>query len=104
MRFFNLVAAAGVISIAPYTLLVMKDTNMELVEIEKDEGAGLKKVENEKEGEEVVEKVGGEERVKDLMRSFQKMNAVRGGMMAFGAFMGLWAAMTTRGGMYRHVR
>ena len=74
------VAAAGVIGIAPWTVLVMKRTNMALVNIEK-------------EGEEGVRKAGGEERVKGLMKRFQRLNAVRGLIMAAGAGVGLWAAI-----------
>ena len=58
----------------------MKETNMTLVDIKK-------------EGKEGVRKAGGEERVKGLMTRFQWMNAVRGGMMAVGAGVGVWATM-----------
>jgi len=77
------VAAAGVIGIAPWTVFVMKGTNMTLVAIEK-------------EGEEGVRKAGGEERVKGLMKRFRWMNAVRGGIMAVGAGVGAWAAIGGR--------
>ncbi len=50
-------------------------------------------VDIEKEGKEGVRKAGGEERVKGLMKRFQWMNAVRGGIMAVGAGVGVWATM-----------
>lgn len=74
------VATAGVIGIAPWTVFVMKGTNMTLVDIEK-------------EGEEWVRKAGGEERVKGLIKRFQWMNAVRGGIMVVAAGIAVWAAM-----------
>lgn len=53
-------------------------------------------VEIEKEGEEGVRKAGGEERVNELMNRFRWMNAVRGGIMALGAGVGVWAAIGGR--------
>ena len=76
--------AAGTIGIAPFTLFVMKPTNMTLREIESQE---------EKEGKKGVEKAGGEKRVKELMASFQWMNAVRGAIIAVGAGLGLAGAL-----------
>ena len=73
-------AAVGAIGIAPFTVLVMKPTNMTLRGIE--------------ESDEGIKKAGGDERVRELLGTFQKMNAVRAGIMAAGAGVGLWAALT----------
>ena len=73
-------ATVGVIGIAPFTFFVMKPTNMTLRGIE--------------ESDEGIRKAGGELRVKELIRSFGRMNAIRGIIMAAGAGTGLWAALT----------
>ena len=70
--------------IGPFTLFVMAPTNMTLRKIESEE---------EKEGKKGIQKAGGEERVKDLMATFQWMNAVRGAIMATGAGLGLAGAL-----------
>lgn len=73
-------ATVGVIGIAPFTFFVMKPTNMTLRGIE--------------ESDEGIRKAGGEERVKELIRTFGRLNAIRGVIMAAGAGMGLWAALS----------
>ncbi|KAL8903569.1 MAG: hypothetical protein Q9207_003844 [Kuettlingeria erythrocarpa] len=81
LRFQYILAAAGSIGIAPFTFFVMKPTNMTLKEIGE-------------EGKEGIKKSGGEQRVKELLQSFKLMNAVRGGILAFGAAVGLKAALS----------
>lgn len=76
-----LLAAAGTISIAPFTIFVMKPTNMRLKEIGE-------------QGEDGIEKSGGEQKVQELLRRFGRLNAIRGGFLAFGATVGLKAALS----------
>ncbi|KAL8721777.1 MAG: hypothetical protein Q9225_001626 [Loekoesia sp. 1 TL-2023] len=76
-----LLAAAGAISIAPFTIFVMKPTNMTLKEIGE-------------QGEEGIKRSGGEQRVQDLLRRFGRLNAIRGGLLALGAAVGLKAALS----------
>lgn len=59
----------------------MKPTNMTLKEIGE-------------EGDEGIKKSGGQERVQELLRSFGRMNNIRGGILTFGAAMGLIAALS----------
>ena len=59
----------------------MKPTNMTLKEIGE-------------EGQEGIKKSGGEQRVQELLRQFGRMNAVRGGILALGAAIGLKAALS----------
>ena len=73
-------AAVVTIGIAPFTMLVMLPTNMTLRSIEPtDEG---------------VKKAGGDDRVRALIQKFKSLNAARGLIMAAGAGLGLWAALT----------
>ncbi|KAI4111008.1 MAG: hypothetical protein LQ339_001010 [Xanthoria mediterranea] len=74
-------AAVGAIGIAPFTIFVMKPTNMTLKEIGE-------------EGQEGIKKAGGEQRVQELLRRFGRLNAVRGGILALGAAIGLKAALS----------
>ncbi|KAL9005075.1 MAG: hypothetical protein Q9188_002148 [Gyalolechia gomerana] len=76
-----LLAAAGAISIAPFTIFVMKPTNMTLKEIGE-------------QGEEGIKKSGGEQKVQELLRRFGRLNAIRGGLLALGAAVGLKAALS----------
>lgn len=73
-------AAAGAISIAPFTIFVMKPTNMTLKEMGE-------------QGEEGIKQRGGEQRVQELLRRFGRLNALRGGLLALGAAVGLNAAI-----------
>ncbi|KAL8698750.1 MAG: hypothetical protein Q9224_001706 [Gallowayella concinna] len=77
-----ILAAAGTIGIAPFTILVMKPTNMTLKEIGE-------------QGEEGIKKSGGEQRVQELLRRFGRLNAIRGGILAMGAAIGLKAALSS---------
>ncbi len=81
MRNQYILAAVGAIGIAPFTVFVMKPTNMTLKEIGE-------------EGQEGIKKSGGEQRVQELLRQFGRMNAVRGGILALGAAIGLKAALS----------
>ncbi|KAL9129681.1 MAG: hypothetical protein Q9217_001923 [Psora testacea] len=83
-RMLYLAGAGGAVGIAPFTVLMMKPTNMTLREIETEE---------EKEGKKGIEKVGGDKRIKELMATFQWMNAVRGTIIAVGAGLGLAGAL-----------
>ena len=58
----------------------MKPTNMTLKEIGE-------------QGEEGIKKSGGEQRVQELLRRFGRLNALRGGLLALGAAVGLNAAL-----------
>ena len=58
----------------------MKPTNMTLKEIGE-------------QGEEGIKKAGGERRVQELLRRFGRLNALRGGLLALGATVGLYAAL-----------
>ena len=73
-------AAIGTIGIAPFTFLLMAPTNFTIRGI--------------KETDEGIKDAGGPERVRALIRKFGRLNAVRGTIMAVGAGMGLWAALT----------
>lgn len=61
----------------------MKPTNMTLKEIG----------EEEEEGKEAIKKSGGEQRVQELLQRFGRLNAIRGGILALGAAVGLKAAL-----------
>lgn len=58
----------------------MKPTNMTLKEMGE-------------EGQEGIEKSGGEQRVQELLRRFGRLNAIRGTILALGAAIGLKAAL-----------
>lgn len=73
-------AAIGTIGIAPFTFLLMAPTNFTIRGI--------------KETDEGIKDAGGPERVRALIRKFGRLNAFRGMIMAVGAGMGLWAALT----------
>lgn len=73
-------AAIGTIGIAPFTFLLMAPTNFTIRGI--------------KETDEGIKEAGGPERVRTLIRKFGRLNAVRGTIMAVGAGVGLWAALT----------
>ena len=81
LRIQYILAAAGAIGIAPFTLLVMKPTNMTLKEIGE-------------QGQEGIRRSGGEQRVQELLRRFGRLNAIRGGILALGAAIGLKAALS----------
>ncbi|KAL8740958.1 MAG: hypothetical protein Q9190_006393 [Brigantiaea leucoxantha] len=81
-RLQYLLAAAGTIGIAPFTVFVMLPTNMTLKEIGE-------------EGDEGIKKSGGPERVQDLLQRFGRLNALRGIIMAAGAAMGLKASLSS---------
>ncbi|KAL8777650.1 MAG: hypothetical protein Q9194_002443 [Teloschistes cf. exilis] len=83
LRYQYIVAAAGTIGIAPFTILVMKPTNMTLKEIGE-------------QGNEGIKKSGGEQRIEELLRRFGRLNAIRGGILAMGAGVGLYAALSQR--------
>ena len=83
-RMLYLAGTVGTIGIAPFTVLVMKNTNMTLREIETQE---------ERLGKKGIENAGGEKKVKDLMATFQYMNYVRGAIIAVGAGLGLAGAL-----------
>ena len=76
-----ILAAVGAFGIAPFTVLVMKPTNMTLKEIGE-------------QGQEGIKKSGGERRVQELLRRFGRLNAIRGGILALGAAIGLKAALS----------
>ncbi|KAI4247541.1 MAG: hypothetical protein L6R40_001489 [Gallowayella cf. fulva] len=76
-----ILAAAGTVGIAPFTIFVMKPTNMTLTEIGE-------------QGEEGIKNSGGEQRVQELLRRFGRLNAIRGGILALGAAIGLKAALS----------
>ncbi|KAL8648992.1 MAG: hypothetical protein Q9210_004665 [Variospora velana] len=80
LRTQNLLAAAVSISIAPFTIFVMKPTNMTLKEMGE-------------EGQGGIEKSGGEQRVQELLRRFGRLNAIRGTILALSAAIGLKAAL-----------
>ncbi|KAI4186203.1 MAG: hypothetical protein L6R41_003620 [Letrouitia leprolyta] len=82
-RYQYLLAATGTISIAPFTILVMKPTNMTLKEIGE-------------QGEDGIKRSGGEQKVQKLLRRFGRLNAIRGGLLAFGAAVGLKAALSSQ--------
>lgn len=44
-------------------------------------------------GEEGIKQQGGEQRVQELLRRFGRLNALRGGLLALGAVVGLNAAI-----------
>ncbi|KAL8886330.1 MAG: hypothetical protein Q9192_006504 [Flavoplaca navasiana] len=81
LRMQYILAAVGAIGIAPFTVLVMKPTNMTLKEIGE-------------QGQEGIKKSGGERRVQELLRRFGRLNAIRGGILALGAAIGLKAALS----------
>ncbi|KAL9011747.1 MAG: hypothetical protein Q9173_003430 [Seirophora scorigena] len=81
LRTQYLLAAAGCIGIAPFTIFVMKPTNMTLKAIGE-------------EGQEGIEKSGGEQRVQEFLRRFSRLNVVRGTILALGAAVGLKAALS----------
>ncbi|KAL8694270.1 MAG: hypothetical protein Q9218_001038 [Villophora microphyllina] len=81
LRTQYIIAAAGTIGIAPFTIFVMKPTNMTLKEIGE-------------QGDEGIKKSGGEQRVQELLRRFGRLNALRGGLLALGAGVGLYAALS----------
>ncbi|KAI4127711.1 MAG: hypothetical protein LQ338_003086 [Usnochroma carphineum] len=82
LRIQYILAAAGSIGIAPFTIFVMKPTNMTLKEIGEEGQGGIKKS-------------GGEQRVQELLRRFGRLNAIRGGILALGAAVGLKAALSS---------
>ncbi|OCF38505.1 hypothetical protein I317_07729 [Kwoniella heveanensis CBS 569] len=77
-----IVAAMGSIGIAPFTTLVMLPAaNQRLIDLdEKAKKGDLDGVKNSKE-------------VDELLRSFEWLNAIRAGIMAVGATVGLWTAL-----------
>ncbi|KAL8871559.1 MAG: hypothetical protein Q9174_002631 [Haloplaca sp. 1 TL-2023] len=81
LRSQYIVAAAWTIGIAPFTLFIMKPTNMTLKQIGE-------------QGDEGIKKSGGEQRVQELLYRFSRLNVVRGGLLAFGAGLGLYAALS----------
>ncbi|KAL8729420.1 MAG: hypothetical protein Q9166_004750 [cf. Caloplaca sp. 2 TL-2023] len=81
LRYQYILAAAGAIGIAPFTIFVMKPTNMTLKELGE-------------QGDEGIKKSGGEQRVQELLRRFGRLNALRGGLLALGAAIGLKAALS----------
>ncbi|KAL8772196.1 MAG: hypothetical protein Q9209_002631 [Squamulea sp. 1 TL-2023] len=81
LRIEYMLAAVGSIGIAPFTMIVMKPTNMTLKEIGE-------------QGQEGINKSGGEQRVQKLLRRFGRLNAIRGGILAWSAAIGLKAALS----------
>ncbi|WVF71766.1 hypothetical protein IAT40_006574 [Kwoniella sp. CBS 6097] len=75
-------AALGSIGIAPFTTLIMLPAaNQRLIDLD----------EKAKKGE--LEGVKGSQEVDELLKSFEWLNAVRAGIMAVGATVGLWTAL-----------
>ncbi|MCJ1314249.1 hypothetical protein MMC25_007929 [Agyrium rufum] len=86
-------AAAGVISIVPFTFLVMKSTNMRLMEFKEAEVDGVRGKEgaNGEDGEDG----DGREEVTTLMRRFEVLNAVRAALIGVGGLVGLLGVTMT---------
>jgi len=78
------IAASCGLTIIPWTFLVMKGPNMELMSIKEKQDAS---------GKEGVKQKGGDERVDELLATFKWENMVRGVMVAMGGVVGLLTAL-----------
>jgi len=84
LRNRHIIAASCGLAIIPWTFLVMKGPNMELMSI---------KERQDDKGKEGVKEKGGDEKVDELLMTFKWENMVRGVMVALGGVLGLGIAL-----------
>lgn len=84
-------AATGALSIAPFTVFIMVPAcNARLIDLDKQAKGDEDGMRDEGEGN--VEQRG--EEVRALLSEFEKLNAIRAGLLALGGLAGIWTAMT----------